>query len=508
MSRLKQFTRSLVSGYAVLLANVLFTLASVPLALHYLTPEQFGLWMLVAQIGGYLGLIDLGMGGVARILIDYKDEKTDGRYGSAVRTTVVVSVVQAAIIVGLGFLLALCLGPLLDIPPQLRDAFAVLTFGQAVLLAANFLTRIFYYMLSAHQRYDVANYAQIVSFVVHIATLWVAFQNGAGLFSTLWAQAGVWIVLLISWGGACWRLHLLPPRESGRATWASFLEIFRFGRDVFLVQAGNQLVNASQAILLARLIGLEAVSLWSICTRAITLMSQFVFRIFDYSCAALAEMYVREETQRLQQRFRDIVIVSCSVAVFLAAAFVVCNQSFVALWTQGKFGWPRGYDVLAAAIFLASVLSRIHIGLTGQTKLFHAARYIYLLEGAFFILLSLIVVPQFGIAGMMSASLASVVAFSGGYGIWRTSQQFGISVREVLVGWMQNALKLSVRLVPLALVLVFFLRPLVPLAQFLIGAAVMSLGGGWWLLRVGFPETIRREGFALLSKNKRQVPES
>jgi hypothetical protein len=73
---------------------------------------------------------------------------------------------------------------------------------------------------------------------------------------------------------------------------------------------------------------------------------------------------------------------------------------------------------------------------------------------------------------------------------------------------MQNALKLSVRLVPLALVLVFVLRPMVPLAQFFIGAAVMSLAGGWWLMRVGLPETIRREGFALLSRNKRQVPES
>ena len=37
MSRLKNFTRSLLSGYAQIAVNVLYTLASVPLALHYLS---------------------------------------------------------------------------------------------------------------------------------------------------------------------------------------------------------------------------------------------------------------------------------------------------------------------------------------------------------------------------------------------------------------------------------------------------------------------------------------
>jgi hypothetical protein len=40
MSRLKKFARSLISGYAMLGANIFYTLASVPLALHYLNTFQ------------------------------------------------------------------------------------------------------------------------------------------------------------------------------------------------------------------------------------------------------------------------------------------------------------------------------------------------------------------------------------------------------------------------------------------------------------------------------------
>ena len=46
MSRLKNFTRSLMSSYALLGVNILYTLGAVPLALHYISVAEFGLWAL------------------------------------------------------------------------------------------------------------------------------------------------------------------------------------------------------------------------------------------------------------------------------------------------------------------------------------------------------------------------------------------------------------------------------------------------------------------------------
>ena len=83
MSRLRHAAMSLGSGYAAMAANVFYTLASIPLALHYLGKEQFGLWSVVTQVASYLLLLDLGVtGSVSRILIDHKDKKNGGDYGS------------------------------------------------------------------------------------------------------------------------------------------------------------------------------------------------------------------------------------------------------------------------------------------------------------------------------------------------------------------------------------------------------------------------------------------
>jgi len=73
MSRKRRFITALGSGYLALIANVVFTAVSVPLALHYLSKEEFGLWSVVLQITGYLSLLDLGVGqSVSRLLVDSK----------------------------------------------------------------------------------------------------------------------------------------------------------------------------------------------------------------------------------------------------------------------------------------------------------------------------------------------------------------------------------------------------------------------------------------------------
>ena len=95
MSRFRRVVHNITSSYAVLAATALYSLASVPLALHYLSKEAFALWALMSSIGGYLNLIDLGMSGsVARLLIDHKDEREIGVYGSILKTGWLVLAVQ------------------------------------------------------------------------------------------------------------------------------------------------------------------------------------------------------------------------------------------------------------------------------------------------------------------------------------------------------------------------------------------------------------------------------
>ena len=73
-----------------------------------------------------------------------------------------------------------------------------------------------------------------------------------------------------------------------------------------------------------------------------------VWRIFDFSTPALAEMMVRGERDRLLRRFREITVFSASLSVVAGALLAVCNGPFVWLWTGGKIHWSPVNDLLLA----------------------------------------------------------------------------------------------------------------------------------------------------------------
>ncbi len=338
MSRFRNAARSLTSGYAALAANGVYLLASIPLALRYLSADEFALWNLVTQIAGYLTLIDLGItGAVSRILIDHKDDQQAGNYGSVIKTGMLVLLVQGGFIVVGGVLMSMILPGLLpQIPPQFVKIFKFLISGQCALLGIFFVTRILMSMLQAHQRFDVINYAQILQLFAGFATQWITFHLGWGLYSLLAASVANGVVGVAH--NLVWvlKLHLFPSGARwGKPSGKVFREIFDFGRDLFLLAIGLQLLNASQVVIITRTLGLTAVTVWAIATKTFLLAQQVVARISDFSSSALGEMIVRREQQLLQRRFRELLVLTASAAVFVGAGLALCNGSFIAVWLKG-----------------------------------------------------------------------------------------------------------------------------------------------------------------------------
>ena len=159
--RAKRVLQSVGSGYVLLAATALYTLGSVPLALNYLTTEEFGLWALITQVTAYLALIDLGMtASVGRALFDFKDDLASGDYGAVVQTGFLVLVVQGVLLFAVGMWLAPLLGRGLRIPAHLDQDFTRLFCWQCLIAAGGFAPKILGCLLVAQHRYDIVNYIQ------------------------------------------------------------------------------------------------------------------------------------------------------------------------------------------------------------------------------------------------------------------------------------------------------------------------------------------------------------
>jgi len=500
MSRLKRYVQSLASGYLMLGANILYTLGSVPLVLRYLSQAEFGLWALVTQLGFYLNLVDFGMSGAGtRILIDHKDDRESPNYGSVILTSVLVNAVQAGLILAIGGLVAVRVGPWLGVPEAMIPTFQTLVFWQCAGLAVTSALRTASTILMAHQRTDLVNLSQTVLFLLNFGVLWFGLHRGWGILSLVWAQVLGQVLgsgITVAW---CFRLALLPqPGRWGRPRMTWFGELFSYGRDMFLYSVGNLLINFSQTLLISRVAGLDTAAVWSVCTRAFNLASQFIYRIFDASVPALGEMIVRREQERLRHRFRSMVIASGSVALLAGVALGTCNQSFVHWWTGGKIGWKPIHDWLLGAWLVILVLIRSHTGLVGLTKEFRFLRYIYFCEGVFFVIAGFAALHAQGLAAMLLVSILGSLGITLPYSLWRTARYFGLPWHEVALGWARPTITTLPALVGISLAAHGLAGSHAPLTRMIIGCGVVLGLGGLAVLRWGLDEPMRRELFERL----------
>src|SRR5262249_51901109 len=155
----------------------------------------------------------------------------------------------------------------------------------------------------------------------------------------------------------------------------------------------------------------------------------------DSSGPALSEMIVRGEIALLRQRYKGIIVLTASVSGLAAVAYVLCNSLFVSVWTslshKTPVHWPLMYDVLLGTWMIVMALLHAHISFVLWTKEVGFSRYIYFFEGLIFVVCAYIGAKWGGLWAIILCSLICSSLFSGAYGVWRISQYFGYSVREV-----------------------------------------------------------------------------
>lgn len=414
VNRLQRFVVSAGAGYVSTLANLIYTVVSVPLALHYLPKEEFALWALTVQIGGYLMLLDLGMSvSVSRFLADHKDSMQDGEYGKILRTGFWIFTVQAIGLAICGCGLALLLPGWLEIPPSLKGKFQVLTMGQSLILSLGLALRIKTTPLWAHQRTDITHLAVAANLLTSLGFMGLGFAGGWGVYSFLAGNlaGSVWTWFL-PWA-ACARFNYLPNLQKAAGfDRGLFLRMLRFGRDALIMQLGGLLCTGSQIILITKLLGLEAAAVFSVATKTLTMGQQLVGRILESAAPGLTEMFVRGERERFGLRFYQMTSVSIALAAALGIFLVAANRGFVSVWTQGKVEWNYWGDLLIGGILISTVASRCFQGAFGMTGNLAKVCYLPFVEGMLFFVCTLALGGLGGVNGILGIVLLANILIS------------------------------------------------------------------------------------------------
>ncbi len=359
MSRLRNYKASLLTSYGVIAAQVLCAFCSIPLALHFLPGELFGLWALILQVSLFFQFIDVGFSeAFVRILIDYK-ANSGALYRSVIKTAVVVFAAQGVVVLILAAMLARFLPPLLELDAAYWPLFRALFVAQALAFCLGNVTRIFEQILFANQRLDLSNIVSMIALPFSLIVLGTCFVLGAGIWSLFLSSVALVAMSVILRARYCLREGFVD-----RAMLAApfrgvlFREIFSYGKDRFLATIGDRTLRMVPSLLITRLFGLGANAVWAVANRPLLLAEQILTKPMDMAYPALSEMYVRDERDRLTHRYPQVVELTAACAGVATCAIATCAAPAVYLWTAGKMELPRGLAPGFALWFAILILKR------------------------------------------------------------------------------------------------------------------------------------------------------
>jgi O-antigen/teichoic acid export membrane protein len=500
-SRTHNFVRGLGAGYFATVINIAYTAASIPLALHYLGKEQFGLWALAQQITGYLILLDLGVSSaVSRFIADHKDDVNGGSYGNLLRAGAIVFAIQGFLIAIVGVAFSFSAPLLFAVPEHLAGDFRNVLIIITSLAGLSVAFRTLGAPLWAFQRIDISYGLGSFTLLTSFAALWAGFHLGWGIYSFAFAGIPAAILCPIITFLICWKNGFYPSSGHwGRPNLLLFRKIFSFGQDVVWVSMGSQLVNASQIMILSRAVGLNAAATFAIGTKLFTMGQQLTGRIIESSAPGLTEMFVRGDTARFNLRFSNIISITAFLATLGAAGLIAGNAPFVSYWSSGTIYWNPTFDGLLAGLLISTSITRCLITVFGLMLGYRPVRHIYLLEGCVFLAVAIPAAAHYGIMGVLEASLIVHLTVTGTLSFRAVRKVLGLAktiIRPLLAA---TAIAVSAFILSFALGKMGFSQN----SMLFWGGIVVALSAvtGWFYV---FPASLRADCLAKLGSLTRR----
>jgi O-antigen/teichoic acid export membrane protein len=167
---------------------------------------------------------------------------------------------------------------------------------------------------------------------------------------------------------------------------------------------GSQLVNASQIMILSRMMGLNAAATFAIGTKLFTMGQQLTGRIIESSAPGLTELFVRGDTTKFNLRVSNIISITAVLATLGATALIALNTPFILFWTSGAIHWSLACDGLLAGLLITTSITRCLVTIFGLMLGYRPVRHIYFLEGVVFIAVTIPAAAHYGLMGVLGAS--------------------------------------------------------------------------------------------------------
>ena len=178
---------------------------------------------------------------------------------------------------------------------------------------------------------------------------------------------------------------------------------------MFCHKIGNVVVNATDNIIISKVLGLSAAGLFSnyvLIFDNVTNLSNTVIRA---TSSSVGDLIAGGDKGKSYKVYKDMLFANFWIMCFCACSLMCLTQPFISLWLDTKYLLDMGFVIIMAACFYVSGMRMVTLVYKEAAGLFLPDRYKALVESAANLAISIPLTYYLGISGVKLGTLISTL---------------------------------------------------------------------------------------------------
>ena len=332
-------------------------LIAVPVFVGKLTPEGYGVWVLVSSLSGYFSLVQMGVGpALVKYVSEYNAkgdmEAVSGTMSAGIAFTALAGTVAGGVIV--------LAAPFLIYALRVPDSLYAESVLSAKIAGGSFvfslLSNDFVAVFSGLQRFDISNkYTTLKSLLTTLLNYILVVAD----YHLLGMAVGTALINVLGVVGAVILLRRLFPtyRFSPRAAFKHVKTIFSFGIFSFISQIATVMTTRFPELVIGFILGPASVTYFSVAKKLVAVFTTGTSQAASVMFPLASELVAQGEREKIQRTYLKAVRYFMVFSAPFYITFSYLSWNILAAWVGPAFANDASavMSILSLSYLIASL---------------------------------------------------------------------------------------------------------------------------------------------------------
>jgi O-antigen/teichoic acid export membrane protein len=385
--------------------SIFISLLLVPLTIHYVNADRYGIWLTLSSIVGWLTFFDIGLGNGLRNKLAEAVAKGEN---DLARVYISTTYAILGIIIGAVLLIFFCLNPflnwsgILNAPVQMKSELSLLALIVFTFFCIQFLLQLLTTIMTANQEPAKASFFSFLGSLGSLIIIYILTKTTSGslvLLGTAFSAAPV-VVLLISslWYFRKSYKYLAPSPKYVKFRYARDLMVL--GIKFFVLQIAAIVIYQTSNIIIAQLFGPAQVTPYNIAYKYFSVITMVMGIVVMPFWSAFTDAWTKKDITWIKNAIKKLnliwILLTITTIIMLAFSGLIYR-----LWVGKEIVVPFSLSAIIAAYVIIFSWNNIYINFLNGVGIIKLQLYSGIWGMILNVPLAIFFSKKFGIIGVM-----------------------------------------------------------------------------------------------------------